>query len=1284
MKHITGINQSIGQRISHDEVLTRIGELEKENLNTLARALLTSRDGTVTVQGGDISPVSGLTVRIAGESVWVQKKDSTNAWVIVQQADTDLTASTADPTNPRIDLVEGRYHIVDQVQQTVDIINTTTLVITPETRYVDRVVKLQAQITAGTPAGSPVCPDVTTATAATYTGTNTETFDLSTNYNIRISVDGASAVTVDCRGGTPAATTAAEIAALIDAATGVSVASDDSGKVKLLSPTTGEDSAIVLTPPTSLDALNEIFGLTESADYEYEYTGGRGYFKLGELTVGAGVGTITAGNIRDVDDRLSWKAGTTSLNIRMTDLYAHQVAATLDHPDLSVTEAKLSTALQTKINAPALSDELHGDGVLPSRGNQFATTVSAAPSLNLSVQSGAALLEGLTGDNVSTQPVVVTAPSEFPISDESHTYGSFPEDYILACDGSQRTIKSGGGVAGKGGNVQVWTAASQSGTEWTVDYDNPGTSYEFNVTTTGANKGTIRRMNGTSSSTVYITYTYGKPRYDIVQVNNTNGTASVKVGSPAAYPSLPAPDAGNLMIYAVLVDELVVQVIGGLTNSDLVDKRAYPWDVGELATLLFDLISRFGGTVQMVKSLTTNPTAIDYGSYNNPETANRSRAIFFSGSDFVIPTDLYHYNSDRDLFGTTKAMGDVRVAKSKDGRYIAHSWYVGNEIWIRFSRDGGLTWTESAGSGNLGHTAYTRSLTMALGKVFLLNREITPGSRATYLNAYDMETETWDTEIALANTDSIGNPLNHVLWAQEHPSYPADKTKIILVFAWDDGTNIKVQRSVDAGVSWNTAQNLVATTAEVDLIVRGTGTGACVLYRSGTQVPTGEVTADVTAATPTWATRAMTTQGTSATQIMAMDVFSSAGVPSYVVAYWDSAGDTVEVYQFDASLVATLRHSQAILTGATHVKVAVGASDAAAAADCNCIVGVGERSSAGTAYYYRAILGNPTSGSGWVYDAGTSTATTDLPGTLRVIDAHMGDSTDGSDHATGVIVMKRPNLNSAAGLIAEKTSGSWAVATLGAALMYASEAEEECMAVVVARDFITSMGVNPGGTADTNARHHCVPETEGLLVTRVFAANDTPPADISRWLTIRVKGDAGDGTPPNETKIECTALDTLRAATGADDIGVDFSDSTRPDTDGDFYHDPAIHWTDSGAGLKEAVLHVGARRQTFTATSGQTVFTITNSWTVGGKVFADPIISVLKNGILLGETEYAVDSVAGTITLTVGALVGDEVRVYYDVNLENSSYLLMFKLLRPAGDTDPSPRIREIGFDYAI
>lgn len=121
-------------------------------------------------------------------------------------------------------------------------------------------------------------------TAATFTGSVSETYDVSTNDQLLLALDGNAAVAIDLNGlaspppgyadpASPAAATAAEIAnninAILSVASGYgpryrSVASDSGGFVRLTSPNEGASTSVELSEPSSNDATTSIFGLSSS------------------------------------------------------------------------------------------------------------------------------------------------------------------------------------------------------------------------------------------------------------------------------------------------------------------------------------------------------------------------------------------------------------------------------------------------------------------------------------------------------------------------------------------------------------------------------------------------------------------------------------------------------------------------------------------------------------------------------------------------------------------------------------------------------------------------------------------------------------------------------------------------------------------------------------------------------------------------------------------------------------------------------------------------------------
>ncbi len=86
--------------------------------------------------------------------------------------------------------------------------------------------------------------------------------DLSTRRILRLAVDGAPAMDIDCAAGAadPAAVTPAELAAAINAATALPIAAINGGKLILTSPTTGLSSRLTIETVYTADARAKLFG----------------------------------------------------------------------------------------------------------------------------------------------------------------------------------------------------------------------------------------------------------------------------------------------------------------------------------------------------------------------------------------------------------------------------------------------------------------------------------------------------------------------------------------------------------------------------------------------------------------------------------------------------------------------------------------------------------------------------------------------------------------------------------------------------------------------------------------------------------------------------------------------------------------------------------------------------------------------------------------------------------------------------------------------------------------
>lgn len=618
MKNIRDILHNFGQRITFDTVLTAYGELSRDNRHSLIRAALSSKlSGAVTLQKGSVIPSSGMVTAVEAGSAWVQVKDADEAWLIVLESQLALAAVTANVSgSPRYDLVEGRFSLGDTDQETVDIINPTSGVITPTANYTRKTVQLDTQIVPGTPA----CPSVTGPTnAVSPIGlAQAQTFDLSTDNKINLSIDGATAIEINCAlnsVGTETVATAAEVAQSInDIIPGVASVSGGT-KVLLTSTTTGEDSTIVFTPPSANDATNDIFGLAESGGYVYTYTGARGYFKLAEIAVPDLATVISASEIHTVDEQGSWTADVGN-NVRVSDAWKHQTDATLDHPDLSVTEAKLSATVQARLDSGGLTDWTHNDGIVPGYLNQLDVVYrdespegDGLAADEVRVRDGAGTIDG--------DSVVVDTGSEQDVQLKHTPTGKSPDtldtriqvgqtlgvpvgsgDYeVLDFSGGVTqdlkcyfdTNSAGTGVAnGQGGGtamhatyhpkiyshaesgevVEIWDDTGI--TQYTVSYDGADTG-DFDIDRTAC---TIEKINGALGDDHQIRYTYSLQRLDLVVINTSN-VAAIREGTytSAGLPQIASPAANELALRVVYVQEKATTL--AVATNEYRDDRFY-------------------------------------------------------------------------------------------------------------------------------------------------------------------------------------------------------------------------------------------------------------------------------------------------------------------------------------------------------------------------------------------------------------------------------------------------------------------------------------------------------------------------------------------------------------------------------------------------------------------------------------------------------------------------------------------------------------------------------------
>ncbi len=376
MKRQRYLQQTERARIEHDLVLTRLGELMIRNTNALARGFLydLATVDAVIVEGLISSPGAGLSVNLTIPAVALQKiphGSLTNEVAFIGDENDgsvfNVALDAADPTNPRIDILEARIQTRSEfTDNNVSIADPVTKVISQTTRDRDFELYLNIQKVTGTPAGSPTPPSPTAATAGAITGTvdiNTGTTDLSTEYilNLAVGLD-EDFVEIDLRGATPAATTAAEILAAINAAGFGTVATLSGNFLKITAPGTGENSIVQIKQPldSTTDAYAEVLGGTESAGYFDTFVGDNAFFKVAEIYVPAAAVSLTANDVRSREEKNSaitpWDADAATI-VNGFSLGGHRSATPLDHPDGSIELDHLSAAAIAGLNVDVVDLE---------------------------------------------------------------------------------------------------------------------------------------------------------------------------------------------------------------------------------------------------------------------------------------------------------------------------------------------------------------------------------------------------------------------------------------------------------------------------------------------------------------------------------------------------------------------------------------------------------------------------------------------------------------------------------------------------------------------------------------------------------------------------------------------------------------------------------------------------------------------------------------------------------------------------------------------------------------
>ncbi len=305
-RDIRTVNMQEGQKIESDQVVKRIGEIAYRNIGSLSRAgLFDSGKALIVGDGLRVEPSADMTINVPSGSVFQRFVDVIPC---IQNDDQTVTLDAASGGS-RIDIIEAQIQVVadkDDISQVATVATGTAIAITNEAikRDIKYFLSARNQTSTTTP---------TAATSGTLTGTVAiaGTIDLSERYLLNLS-DGedGSFQEIDCRGGTPEATTRGEIISAINAATGRTMAATvDTDKIELTGEGVGQTSFFTVQPPftdTDKDCLEIVFGLSIGGIYRYDNQGDNEWFKIAEIDVGAATTTITTALIRNIDRKDTW------------------------------------------------------------------------------------------------------------------------------------------------------------------------------------------------------------------------------------------------------------------------------------------------------------------------------------------------------------------------------------------------------------------------------------------------------------------------------------------------------------------------------------------------------------------------------------------------------------------------------------------------------------------------------------------------------------------------------------------------------------------------------------------------------------------------------------------------------------------------------------------------------------------------------------------------------------------------------------------------------------------
>lgn len=287
MDTIRRLNANFLERITHDEVLTRSGELAWEALNAFITGYSGARSGLLF---GNIVNVAGqMKVKLNEGSFFIHRVETTKCIGIAQRKEIIVDVDPETTGDPRKDTLKGRWVSTTNRPKTVDVINELNGEVNPLPKDTDVEYELELAVEKGTPAVNPNPPELPSASAS-YTSPVDLSSPVDTTFfsKISLSVNGSAFVDIDMQGVNPVSTSITEMVNAINASY-AGLATDDGTYITLTA--TGTGDSIRFQAPADSDATFYIFGLDLSPDYLYKFERQYPWFKIAELWVAANEST---------------------------------------------------------------------------------------------------------------------------------------------------------------------------------------------------------------------------------------------------------------------------------------------------------------------------------------------------------------------------------------------------------------------------------------------------------------------------------------------------------------------------------------------------------------------------------------------------------------------------------------------------------------------------------------------------------------------------------------------------------------------------------------------------------------------------------------------------------------------------------------------------------------------------------------------------------------------------------------------------------------------------------